>query len=43
MFKNQLIDCINEACEAYLDGEALIEEEDDNYIIEESYYIEIAK
>ncbi|MBN1968794.1 MAG: SH3 domain-containing protein [Candidatus Delongbacteria bacterium] len=43
MFKNQLIDSINEACEEYLDGEALIEEEDVNYIIEESYYKEIAK
>lgn len=43
MFKNQLIDNINETCEEYLDGEALIEEEDENYIIEESYYKEIAK
>lgn len=43
MFKNQLIDRINEACEVCLEGEALIEEEDENYIIEESYYIEIAK
>ncbi len=43
MFKNQLIDSINEACEEHLDGEALIEEDDDNYIIEESYYKEIAK
>ena len=42
MFKNQLIDSINEACEEYLDGEALIEEDDENYIIEESYYNEIA-
>jgi hypothetical protein len=43
MFKNQLIDSINEACEEYLDGEALIQEEDENYIIEESYYKEITK
>lgn len=41
MFKNQLIDSINEACEEILGGEALIEEEDDNYIIEESFYQEI--
>lgn len=43
MFKNQLIDSINESCGEYLDGEALIEEDDENYIIEESYYKEIAK
>jgi TM2 domain-containing membrane protein YozV len=43
MFKNHLIDSINEACEEQLDGEALIEEDDENYIIEESYYKEIAK
>ena len=41
LFKNQLIDSINEACEEYLEGEALIEEDDENYIIEESYYKEI--
>ena len=41
-FKNQLIDSINEACEEHLEGEALIEEEDENYVIEESYYKEIA-
>lgn len=41
MFKNQLIDIINEACEEYLEGEALIEEDVENYIIEESYYKEI--
>lgn len=41
MFKNQLIDSINEACEEVLGGEALIEEEDDSYIIEESFYQEI--
>lgn len=43
MFKNQLIDNINTACEASLEGEMLIEEEDENYIIEESYYNEILK
>ena len=43
MFKNQLIDSINEACQELLDGEALIEEDNENYIIEESYYNEIAK
>ena len=43
MFKNQLIDSINEACEEYLEGEALIEEDEENYIIEESYYKEITK
>ncbi len=42
MFKNQLIDSINEACEAFLDGEALIEEDGENYVIEESYYKAIA-
>ncbi len=43
MFKNQLIDSINEVCEEFLDGEALIEEDNDNYIVEESYYNEITK
>ena len=43
MFKNQLIDSINEACQEFLDGEALIEEDENNYVIEESYYQEIAK
>ncbi|WP_268222976.1 tellurite resistance TerB C-terminal domain-containing protein [Sinomicrobium oceani] len=43
MFKNQLIDSINEACEECLDGEALIEEDEEDYIIEESYYKEIVK
>ncbi|MGM0582245.1 MAG: tellurite resistance TerB C-terminal domain-containing protein [Bacteroidota bacterium] len=43
MFKNQLIDSINEACEEYLDGEALIEEDEESYLIEESYYKEITK
>ena len=41
MFKNQLVDSINEICEAHLDGEPLIEEEDDLYVIEESFYQEI--
>ena len=43
MFKNQLIDDINTICEEYLGGEVLIEEEDENYIIEESYYKEIIR
>lgn len=42
MFKNQLIDSINEACSEYLDGESLIEENDETYVIEESYFKEIA-
>lgn len=41
LMKNQLIDSINEACEDHLDGEMLIEEEEDSYIIEASYYEEI--
>jgi len=41
MLKNQLIDSINEICFELLDGEALIEEDEENYIIEESYYNEI--
>jgi len=41
LFKNQLIDSINEAFEEYLEGEALIEEDEENYVIEESYYKEI--
>lgn len=43
MFKNQLIDSINESCAEFLDGEALIEEDGDNYILEASYYKEITK
>ncbi|OEK07345.1 hypothetical protein A8C32_18080 [Flavivirga aquatica] len=43
MFKNQLIDSINDSCAEFLDGEALIEEEDNSYIIEESYYNELLK
>ncbi len=42
LFKHQLIESINESCENHLDGEALIEEEEENYVIEESYYKEIA-
>jgi TM2 domain-containing membrane protein YozV len=42
LFKNQLIDSINEACANHLEGEALIEEDDENYVIEKSYYKEIA-
>lgn len=38
MFKNQIIDSINESCAEFLDGEALIEEDGENYIMEESYY-----
>ena len=41
LMKNQLIDSINETCEDHLDGEMLIEEEEDSYIIEASYYEEI--
>ena len=43
MFKNQLIDSINESCAEYLDGEALIEEEGDIYVMEESYFKVITK
>lgn len=42
MFKNQLIDSINEICSEYLDGESLIEENDGTYVIEKSYFKEIA-
>lgn len=41
IFKNQLIDSINEACYDLLEGEPLIEEEEENYIIERSYYQEL--
>lgn len=37
VFKNQLIDSINEACFEILD-DVLIEEEEDNYVIYEHYY-----
>lgn len=43
VFKNQLIDSINDACFDILEGEPLIEEDDENYIIEKSYYQEIEK
>lgn len=43
MFKNQLIDSINDSCAELLDGEVLIEEDDDSYVIEESYYNELLK
>jgi len=43
LFKNQLIDGINELCAEYLDGEALIEEEEEEYIIEEFVYKMILK
>jgi len=41
MFKNQLIDSINDVCCELLDGEALIEEDEENYIIEKTYYNKI--
>lgn len=43
LFKNQLIDSINESFSKCLDGEALIEEDGDNYIMEESFYKIISK
>ncbi len=43
MFKNQLIDNINDKCNEMLNGEMLIEEDEDNYVIEESYYLELLK
>lgn len=39
--KNHLIDSINEVCFDVLEGEVLIEEDEDCYIVEESYYREI--
>ena len=41
LLKNQLIDNINDKCNETLSGEVLIEEDEDNYIIEESYYEEL--
>ena len=41
LFKNQLIDSINELCSEYLDGEALIEEDEEDYVIEEFVYKKI--
>ncbi|MFB9057200.1 tellurite resistance TerB C-terminal domain-containing protein [Mariniflexile ostreae] len=43
MFKNQLIDSINEICFELLEGEPLIEEEEENYVIEKFYYQELEK
>lgn len=43
VFKNQLVDSINDICSELLEGEVLIEEDEENYIIEESYYNEITK
>jgi len=43
MFKNQLIDSINDVCCELLDGEALIEEDEDSYVIEESIYNSLIK
>jgi len=43
LFKNQLIDSINEICSTHLDGEALIEEDGERYVIEQSYYMEIVQ
>lgn len=42
-FKNQLIEAINEKYAELLDGEALIEEDDEYYIMEKSYYNEVSK
>lgn len=41
LFKNQLIDSINEVFAEVLDGDVLIEEENDFYVIEESFYKDI--
>lgn len=41
VFKNQLIDSINEICYDLLEGEPLIEEDEENYIVEKSYFREI--
>ena len=40
-FKNKLVDNINNLCSEILDGEMLIEEDDEDYIIEESFYQDI--
>lgn len=42
LFKNQFIESINDVCYEVLD-DVLIEEEDDNYIINENYYQRIFK
>lgn len=41
--KNQLIDSINEACSDSLEGEFLIEEDEELYIIEEFFYEDLIK
>lgn len=41
LFKNQLIDSINEAFAEILDGEVLIEEDDEFYVMEKSFYEDI--
>ena len=41
IFKNQLVESINEACYEFLD-DILIEEEDDCYIINSNYYKRIS-
>ena len=41
--KNQLIDSINEVCSDSLEGEFLIEEDEEFYIIEESFYEDLIK
>jgi hypothetical protein len=43
LFKNQIIDSINETCAEFLEGEMLIEEEGEMYVIEKTYYQEILK
>lgn len=43
LLKNQLIDGINEICFDRLDGEVLIEEDEEDYIIEKSFYEVIIK
>jgi len=43
LLKNQLIDGINEICFGSLDGEVLIEEDEEDYIIEKSFYEVIIK
>lgn len=39
--ETSLIDDLNETCSEHLDGEVLIEEEGDDYVVEESYYTEL--
>lgn len=41
--KNQLIDSVNELCSDFLEGEFLIEEDEEFYIMEESFYEELIK